>query len=118
MGILSEIGNAIMGIFQAIWDFLKAVGRVIKNIFLKLANVIGFFKDPSRLNELKRNRQALAVSIKENLNNGRFNVVNCLYDRGAEQVIDMETDSVGYEDSAMDNQLSSSFGSNDMLVLQ
>ena len=118
MELLSEIGNIITSIFSAIWNFLVSVGRIIKNAFLKFMDVLGFFKNPSRMNELKRNKQALAVSIKENLSSGRFNVVNCLYDRSTDEVIDMNTNSAGYENSSFDSRLSNAFGDKDMVVLQ
>ena len=101
-------------------ELLRKVCGFIKKIFLKVINFINnirnFFRNPQRLNKLK-DKDLIAISIKENLENGQFNVVNCLYDKTTEEIVDMETDAQGIEAESLDEETKQHFGDKDMIVL-
>lgn len=94
---------------------------IYKKIFLKIVNfvtnIVSFFKDPQRLKKLQEDKNRIAISIKENLDNGKFNVVNCLYDKTTEEIVDMETDALGINAESLDEETKQHFGDKDMIVL-
>lgn len=80
-------------------ELLKAIWDRIKKFFVKVLNfaknILGFFKNPKIFNKLVNNNNLMAISIKENLKDGNFRVVNCLYDEITEDITDIEMDTVG-----------------------
>ena len=94
---------------------------IYKKIFLKIVNfvtnIVSFFKDSQRLKKLQEDKNRIAISIKENLDNGQFNVVNCLYDKTMEEIVDMETDALGINAESLDEETKQHFGDKDMIVL-
>ena len=94
-------------------ELLRKAWEFIKKIFLKIVNfvtnIVSFFKDPQRLKKLQED--------KKNLDNGKFNVVNCLYDKTTEEIIDMETDALGINAESLDEETKQHFGDKDMIVL-
>ena len=109
----------LVKMFSSIWDALKRLGKIIFRAILSFANNIArFFKDPLRLKKLKEQKNKLAVSIKENMENGNYNVVNCLYDQNTGEVDDLETDGVGIESNELDAEARLQFGNKDMIILK
>lgn len=102
-------------------ELLRKAWEFVKKIILKIVdfakNIISFFKDPQRLKKLKEDKNRIAISIKENLDNGQFNIVNCLYDKTTEEIVDMETDAQGIEAESLDEETKQHFGDKDMIVL-
>lgn len=102
-------------------ELLRKAWEFIKKIFLKIVNfvtnIVSFFKDPQRLKKLQEDKNRIAISIKENLDNGKFNVINCLYDKTTEEIIDMETDALGINAESLDEETKQHFGDKDMIVL-
>lgn len=102
-------------------ELLKAIWNKIKKFFVKVLNfaknIINFFRNPERLNKLKEDRDLIAVSIKENLENGQYKIVNCLYDKVLEDVVEVETDAVGIEAEKLDKDTKQKFGNKDMIIL-
>ncbi len=102
-------------------ELLRKAWEFIKKIFLKIVNfvtnIVSFFKDPQRLKKLQEDKNRIAISIKENLDNGKFNVVNCLYDKTTEEIVDMETDALGIDAESLDEETKQHFGDKDMIVL-
>ena len=102
-------------------ELLRKAWEFIKKIFLKIVNfvtnIVSFFKDPQRLKKLQEDKNRIAISIKENLDNGKFNVVNCLYDKTTEEIIDMETDALGINAESLDEETKQHFGDKEMIVL-
>lgn len=102
-------------------ELLRKAWEFIKKIFLKIVNfvtnIVSFFKDPQRLKKLQEDKNRIAISIKENLDNGKFNVVNCLYNKTTEEIIDMETDALGINAESLDEETKQHFGDKDMIVL-
>lgn len=108
--------------FQAIKNALKSVWNYIKKIFVKavgfLSNIVSFFKDPSRLKRVQENKNLVAVSIKENLENGNYNVVNCLFDKSENEIVDYQRDALIIEAQDLDQETKNQFKNKDMIVLQ
>ena len=105
-------------------DFIELLRKIwdgIKKIILKIVdfakNIVSFFKDPQRLKKLQEDKNRIAISIKENLENGQYNLVNCLYDKTTEEIVDMETDALGIEAGSLDEETKQHFGDKDMIVL-
>lgn len=105
-------------------DFIELLRKIwdgIKKIILKIVdfakNIVSFFKDPQRLKKLQEDKNRIAISIKENLENGQYNLVNCLYDKTTEEIVDMETDALGMNAENLDEETKQHFGDKDMIVL-
>lgn len=75
-----------------------------------------------RLKKLQEDKDRLAVSIKENLGNGNYNVINCLYDKEKEEIVGNHSaeneDALGMESEGLDTEAKKHFGNKDMIVLQ
>ena len=102
-------------------ELLRKAWEFVKKIILKIVdfakNIVSFFKDPQRLKKLQEDKNRIAISIKENLDNGQFNIVNCLYDKTTGEIVDMETDVQGIEAESLDEETKQHFGDKDMIVL-
>lgn len=107
-----------MGFFlellRSIWDFIKKIFVKVINF---TRNILSFFKDPNRIRKLKEDSDLVAVSIKENLDNGNYNVVNCLFDKSSNTVVDLESQAMGIEAEDLDAFTEKSFGDKDMIIL-
>lgn len=103
-------------------NLLRSIWNYIKKIFVRIINfgknIVSFFKNRNRLRKLEEERDLIAVSIKENLGNNNYRVVNCLYDKAEEEVVDMEEDAIGIESNGIDSETKQSFGNKDMIVLK
>lgn len=102
-------------------ELLRKIWDIIKKIFLKVINfvnnILNFFKNPKIFNKLVNNNNLMALSIKEKLNAGNFRVVNCLYDKVKEEVVDVETNSIGINAEELDEETKQHFGNKDIIVL-
>lgn len=108
------IFDLIVIIFRQIWNSIK---HYFVKIISFIKNIASYFKNPARLAKLKANKKILAVTIKQNLNNGNVGFVNCLFDEDKEEVIDMQ-ESGGIEAEELDRDTSVNFGNKDMIILQ
>ena len=99
----------------AVWEWIKKIVLKIVNFF---KNIAGFFKDPNRLKKLKEDQDKIAVAIKENLANGNYQVVNCLYDKETSELVTPEQDAEVITAEQLDAQTISVFGDKEMVVLQ
>ena len=103
---------------RGLWDGLVSLGKTIWTKVLNwTTNIVSWFRDPNRLNQLKKNSN-IAATIKEHLANGGYRTVNCLYDKSTEEVVDIEQHIQGIESEKMDNRTRQEFGDKDMIVLQ
>jgi hypothetical protein len=102
-------------LLHTIWNFIK---HIIVGILNFGDHIVNFFKNPNRLRTLKNDSDLMATTIKENLGNGNYNLVNCLFDKSTEQVVEMETNAQGIEASGLDEQTRNAFGDKDMIVLK
>ena len=104
----------IKSALQAVWDFLKKVWVKVCS-FIK--NIVGFFKNPQRLQKLKENQNLVAVAIKEKLDSGEFQMVNCLFNKEEGTLETPEEDALVVTSEELDPQLKRAFGNKDMIVL-
>ena len=117
MGLRSLLSDA--------WEFAKElVGKIaefVTAVFIHLLSftrhIVSWFKDPKRLSNLSKNKNIIAVTVKENLDNGNYNVVDCLFDKSTNDIIDI-SDSALYEAGDLDQETENAFGDKPMVVLQ
>ena len=98
---------------RKIWDLIKHIYRKIINFVKDLVN---FFKDPQRMQELRENSNYVAIAIKDRLASGEYNVVNCLFDKDSNNVVDLDMDAEGIEAEELDAQTRANFGNKDMIL--
>ena len=105
--------------FGKIWSLIKAAGKIVLfSTLLSFTRIMDFVKSRKEKIERENNKDKILVSLKLNLNDGRFNVANAVYDTKKQKVTDIETSSEGYENCKMDNKLKDAFGDKDMVVYE
>lgn len=110
-------GNVI-SFFKKVWEALKQLGKWLKEKILNFArNIRDFFLERRRMKLLQERAEVIGVSIKENLDNGNFAIVNCLYKTDTEEVFDME-EAQDVEAEQLDDETIRNFGDKEMIVLQ
>ena len=107
--------EAIKRLLADVWDLIK---KIFVAIFSFIENIRNFFRDPSRLRKLQENQNRIAVSIKEKLDNGDYQVVNCLYDEVDEKLVSPETDCEAVTSQQLDKETKEVFGRKSMLVVK
>lgn len=119
MAFIDGVIDNVQELFSAVWSFVERISEKIVN-FVK--NIVSWFKDPSRYKKLQENKKLIATSIKQNLENGQFNVINCLYDTEKEDIVGeydvSNQDTIGFEDSDLDSETKKHFGDKDMIILK
>jgi len=107
--------------FELIWEALKKIWEYIEKIVVKVLNffkhIVDWFQDPERLRKLKSNKDIIAVSIREKLESGDYNVVNCLFNKKTNQIEEI-SDAVCITAEELDAETQKQFGDKDMIVLQ
>lgn len=111
---MDKIRDGLIQLAKKIWNLIKKIFCKIVN-FVK--NIVSFFREPHRLEKLKKNNNIIAASIKENLNNGAYHIVNCLYDTEKEEIVDMQECSLGIEAENIDFETAKHFGDKAMVIL-
>lgn len=106
--------DIIMDALQAVWDYLKKIWVKICSFF---GTIVSFFKNPERLRKLKEDRNNVAVAIKEKLDTGEYQVVNCLFNKEEGKLVNPEEDAEIIQAENLDAQTMQNFGDKDMLVL-
>lgn len=105
----------IKSLLNKVWDFIK---KIFVKIVSFLRNIAAFFKDPNRLQKLQADQNRIAVAIKEKLDNGDYQVVNCLYDKDDCTLVTPEADAEVITSEDLDAETRKIFGRKDMVVLQ
>ena len=108
--LMDDIVDAVM----AIWDYIKHL--IVKTLQF-FNHIVSFFKNPNRLRKLQHNQDLIAAVVKENLDNGKFNTISCLFDKTTGEVTDMEEDAIGIESEQLDADTRRNFGDKPMIVL-
>lgn len=106
--------DAIVEIVRAIWNCIK---RIFQRVLQFFNNIVSFFKNPHRLRKLQSDPNLVAVAVKENLDNGNYNTVNCLFNKATSEVVDMQEDALGIQSEQLDAEASRNFGDKPMVVL-
>ncbi len=121
MGLFSWIEDTWDDLCDFVSDIIESVKQFVKSIVIHLLSfvkhIVSWFKDPKRLANLRKNKNVIATAVKEHLSNGNYNVVNCLFDKEAGEVIDI-SDSKLYDAEELDSQTEYNFGDKPMMVLQ
>ena len=104
----------IKALLKELWEFIK---KITLKIFNFIKNIVNWFKEPSRLDKLK-DENVIAVAIKEKLVSGDYQVVNCLFNKESEKLVDVKEDAVVYTAENLDAEARKQFGDKDMLVIQ
>ena len=84
---------------------------VVSVLILNWDKIKSFFN--KKLGILEKDKNVIAASIKQNLDNGNYKVVNCLYDKSTEKVVD-EAEII--DAKKLDNQTHKNFGDKDLLI--
>ncbi|MBR6588349.1 MAG: hypothetical protein IKK82_13135 [Kiritimatiellae bacterium] len=107
--------------FKIIKELLGAFWNLIQKFFVAVCdfarNVRAYFMDSFRrslLNDGKR--RVLAVSIKERLDTGNYQLVHCLYDQDKNTVVDAQDMEVITAEE-LDSETQRQFGDDDILIL-
>ena len=104
-------------LFKKLWEALKSLGKWLLTRVLNFAkNIKAFFVDRMQRAILQKNKEVIACSIKEKLNNGNYGVVNCLYNQETEDVVSMDY-ATEVEAEQLDAETALHFGNKDMIVL-
>ena len=112
---LGEIISGCVEMLRAIWDYVKKIAVKVLHFF---NNIVSFFKNSNILRKLKANKDLLAVSIKDHLANGDYNVVNCLFDKERNEIVDYDENAQGITAESLDSETEKNFYGEDMIVLQ
>lgn len=113
--MLDELIGTVKGLVQKIWEFIK---KIIVGILKFFGHIVSFFKDPQRLKKIKEDENIIAVTVKDNLDNGNYNIVNCLFDKDTETIVDYEENSLGITADELDEETQNNFAGKDMIILQ
>lgn len=107
--------SSIWRLLSALWDYIQKVWYKIINFF---QNIVNFFKNKKRLKQLQDNNKLIATVVKTNLENGNYNVVNCLFDTEEGVIVNPEEDALIMEAGEIDQETSKNFGDKAMIVLK
>ena len=122
--VWTVIGAVAVGLIGSLIFFLskKSGTQILKSLAkevneIKFSDIITFFKNPSRLEKLEKQKHLVAVVIKEVEADGTIFVQACLYDNEKEKVADIEESHLIYKSKRMDEELTKNFGEKDMIIL-
>ena len=82
---------------------------------LSLADIVSFFKQPQILKELQSSEDLVGVALREKKDDGTTSVLVCLFDKKASTV---KQSLKRFVADKLSDDLLSTFGNKDMLVLQ
>ena len=105
----------IKSLLAEVWEWIK---KFVVKIISFFSNIVSFFRDRNRLKKLQEDQNRIAVAIKEKLENGDYQVVNCLYDKEETKLVDPEEDTEVITSGQLDAETKKAFGRKNMLVLQ
>ena len=105
----------IKSLLAEVWEWIK---KIVVAIISFARNIISFFRDRNRLRKLQEDQNRIAVSIKEKLENGDYQVVNCLYDKEESELVTPEEDAEVITSEKLDADTKRNFSGKDMIVLQ
>ena len=105
----------IKSLLMEVWELIK---KIVVAIISFVSNIVSFFKEPSRLRKLQENQNRIAVAIKEKLDKGDYQVINCLFDKQENKLVDPEEDAEVITAEQLDAETKRAFGRKSMLLLQ
>lgn len=105
--MLSEIWSAL----KEVWDFLKKIWVKLVNFFI---NIVSWFKDSDRIRILEENKNTLALTLKEKLDSNEYKVINCLFNKNDNKIIDAQVITT----DKLDKNTKEQFGTKEMIILE
>lgn len=100
---------------RAVWNLLK---RIVLHICRFFANIVKFFRNPSRLEKLRQDENLIAVAIKENLDSGNYQVVECLFNKETGNIVNPKEDAQIIEAEDLDTDTERQFNGKEMVILK
>jgi hypothetical protein len=110
-----SIIDSIKKLLKDVWQFIKKIAVKVLKFF---KDIVAWFKKPDVLEQLKNNDKIIAVSIKEKLDNGKYNVVNCLYDTEEDELVDTSKSTVVFTADSLSSKTLSEFGDKEMILIR
>ena len=107
--------ETIKSLLAKVWEWIK---KIVVAIISFIDNIVSFFRDRNRLRKLQEDQNRIGVAIKGKRKNGDYQIVNCIYDKAEEKLVDPEEDAVLITSKQLDAETKKNFGSKDMIVLQ
>lgn len=102
-------------ILQELWELIN---RIVVVVLCFKRHIVDWFKNPKRLEQLRSDDGKIAVAIKENLKNGDYRTVNCIFNKNTNQIEDMSSNGAqGIESTEVDNEVQNAFGNKPMVIL-
>lgn len=106
-------------IFDGIDSLIEYVIKFFVRVLNFARNILQFFRDPHRLAKLKRNKNAIALTVRQKLDSGDYKVVSCLFDKKTNEVVANEYGDIQeIESESLDMQTRKNFENTDMIVLR
>lgn len=103
------------------FEFIMMALRYVINNIDKIIQIIRFIIEvldwlfsEERLKKAQKNQDILLVSLKERLNNGNYNVVNCLFNQASNTIVE----STVIKSKDIDNETKERFRNKDMIVFE
>jgi len=93
---------------------VSGIPQIEKSI-VSLTDIVSFFKEPSRLEQLQADKDKIAVAIKEKTDSGSIILVLCIFSKSSNTIVEPCMKIIASE---LSPDLLSMFGTKDMLVLQ
>ena len=115
MSLMEELLDMGKSLLESVWEWCRKIFVKIVNF---ATNIVAFFKDPGRLKQLEKQKELLAISIKDKLANGDYHTVNCLFNKTTGDVEISEEDTLGIESEGLDAKTQKHFGDKDMIILK
>lgn len=113
---LSKVHDAFS--FDGDSSLMKFINRKTINVkSLGMKEIISYFKNPKRLELLKKDENKIAVAIREKNSDDSYKIVCCIFDKQANEVANIE-DAAFYNAETLEEDLLEAFGDKAMIILQ
>lgn len=90
------------------------------DILIFVDHIVAWFEDKKRLEELQKDMNVVAISIKEKKENGKYQVINCLFNKAEGKIVrwEKEEDIAIIVAKELDAQTIEAFKDKDMIILE
>ncbi len=104
--------DTIIAFLKTVWDYIR---KLVVRVLDFVRHICHFFSSPRSKMRL-REKDVLATVIRQNLDDGNVSVINCLFDKGRNVVLDVQDIQVITAEE-LDERTSTMFGDKNLLVL-
>jgi hypothetical protein len=113
----NSVAEVVVDIFEIIKEGVirlgKAVIRLVMKVIYFIKNIVSWFKNPDRLRKIKEDKNTLAVVIKQKMENGEYETINCLFNEDTNDVEEAEIIS----SEQLGKETAKNFKDKDMMIL-